>query len=80
MAKLGEEFPHTKEHVEKTRKAALYRESNNGHNVFINGTHYGNASIAAKALGLSPRTIIRRCNSIDINHHKYIKLFKKAIQ
>lgn len=61
----------SKEHREKVRKAALVREASIRQPVVVNGVKYPNYSRAAKATGLSPRSIKRYVLSDKPEHETY---------
>lgn len=61
----------SKEHREKVRKAALEREASCRQPVIINGVKYPNYSRAAKATGISHRSIRRYVKSDKPEHETY---------
>ena len=61
----------SREHREKVRKAALKREASIRQSVVVNGVKYPNYSQAAKATGLSPRSIKRYALSDKSEHASY---------
>lgn len=61
----------TKEHREKVRIAAIAREATIRRPVVVNGVKYPNYSQAAKAAGVSPRSIKRYVLSDKPEHTAY---------